>query len=106
MGAAAYFFLAPRFPKDQSVNFVLGDSARDVTDVTVRYASTASDDVSRDVAMHFDRGRAPRVVHHEARLPDGEYLVDIDVRSARGAWTTERRVKLEGGSTNIDVSHE
>jgi|SRR5690348_12382079 len=104
VGAAAYFLLAPRFPKDQSVNVVLGDASRDVTDVTLHYASGSSDDVSRDVTLHYDLGKAPRVVHHEARLPDGDYVVDVEVRTAHGSWNNERHVKLAGGSTSIDVA--
>ena len=105
VGAAAYFLLAPRFPKDQSVNVVLGDSAPDVTDLDVHYASTSSDAITRDLSLHFERGKAPRVVHHEARLPDGDYLVDVEVKSAHGAWSEERRVHLQGGSsTSVDAA--
>jgi hypothetical protein len=104
LGAGAYFLLAPRFPKDQSVNVVLGRAAPEVTDVTLHYGSASNDAVSREVALHFDHGKAPRVVHHEARLPDGEYVVAIEVKSDRGVWSDERRVRLSGGSTSIDVS--
>ena len=55
-------------------------------------------DLVRDVSLHFDKGKAPRVVHHEARLPDGEYLVTIEVRGD-DVWTKERHVHLEGGTT-------
>jgi hypothetical protein len=103
VGVGAYFFLAPRFPKDQSVNVVLGDRAPQVTEVTMRYASQKDADLRRDVSFHFDKGKAPRVVHHEARLPDGDYLVTIEMRGAANGeddvWTKERRVRLEGGST-------
>ena len=98
VGVGAYFFLSPRFPKDQSVNVILGDRAASVTEVTMRYASEKDADLRRDVALHFDKGKAPRVVHHEARLPDGDYLVTIEVRGD-DVWTKERRVRLEGGST-------
>ena len=98
LGVGAYFFLSPRFPKDQSVNVVLGDRATSVTEVTMRYASQKDADLRRDVSFHFDKGKAPRVVHHEARLPDGDYLVSIEVRGD-DVWTKERRVRLEGGST-------
>jgi hypothetical protein len=101
----AYFFLAPRFPKDQSVNVVLGDAAPDVTEVTLHYATDDDPEAARDVTLRFDRGRAPRVVHHEARLADGDYVVSIEVRSDRRAWSDSRRVTLHGGgSTSIDVS--
>lgn len=104
LGAGAYFFLAPRFPKDQSVNVVLGDRAPHVTEVTMRYSSDNDADLKRDVSFHFDKGKAPRVVHHEARLPDGPYTVTIEVR-ADDVWTKERHVRLEGGSsTQIEAS--
>jgi hypothetical protein len=100
LGAGAYFFLSPRFPKDQSVNVVLGDRAPSVTELTMRYASDKEPDLRRDVSFHFDQGKAPRVVHHEARLPDGDYLVTIETRAnGDDVWTKERRVRLEGGST-------
>jgi hypothetical protein len=98
LGVGAYFFLAPRFPKEQSMNVVLGDRAPSVTEVTMRYASNKDADLRRDVAFHFDKGKAPRVVHHEARLPDGDYVVTIEMRGD-DVWTKERRVRLEGGST-------
>ncbi len=108
VGVGAYFFLAPRFPKDQSVNVVLGDAAAEVTDLSLHYATSGDGDhdAARDVAMHFERGKAPRVVHHEARLADGEYVVSIELRGEGGrAWSDERRIALHaGGSTSIDVS--
>jgi hypothetical protein len=104
VGAAAYFILSPRFPKDQSVNVVLGDRAPVVTEVTMRYASDRDADLRREVSFHYDKGKAPRVVHHEARLPDGDYVVTIEMRGDE-VLTKERRVRLEGGSTTqIEVS--
>jgi len=108
VGVGAYFFLAPSLPKDQSVNVVLGDAAPNVNEVTLRYDSAKGDtDWSRQVTLRFDSSAgAPRVVHHEARLPDGEYVIAIEARGAAGtAATAERRVDLRGGSsTSIDVS--
>jgi hypothetical protein len=98
VGAGAYFLLSPRFPKDQSVNVVLGDRAPSVTELTMRYSSDKDADLRRDVRFHFDKGKAPRVMHHEARLPDGDYVVSIEMRGDE-VWTKERRVHLEGGST-------
>jgi hypothetical protein len=103
LGVGAYFVLAPKFPKDQSVNVVLGDAAPSVTEVSMHYASDQDAELARDVTLRFDKGKAPRVVHHEARLPDGDYRVAIEVRSDH-VWTKERRVRLEGGSTSIDVA--
>ena len=103
LGVGAYFLLAPKFPKDQSVNVVLGEAAPQVTEVTMHYGSDKDGELARDVSLRFDKGKAPRVVHHEARLPDGDYTVAIEVRGER-TWTKERRVHLEGGSTTqIDV---
>ena len=104
VGVGAYFFLSPRFPKDQSVNVVLGDRAPQVTEVTMRYASDKEAVLRRDVSFHYDKGKAPRVVHHEARLPDGDYVVTIETRGD-DVLTKERRVHLEGGSTTqIEVA--
>lgn len=100
---AAYFWLNPRLPKDQSVNVVLGDSAPTVTEVAVSYAHDG--DPMREAELRFEPGQAPRVVHHEPRLPDGDYVVGIRVRSARGIVERQRRVTLAStGSTAIDVS--
>jgi len=105
VGAGAYFFLSPRFPKDQSVNVVLGDRAPQVTEVTMRYASSTDVDLRRDVSFRFDKGKAPRVVHHEARLADGDYVVTVETRGDDDVVTKQRRVRLEGGSTTqIEVS--
>ncbi len=102
LGVGAYFVLSPKVPKDQSVNVVLGSAAPAVTEVSMHYASEKDADVSRDVTLHFDKGKAPRVVHHEARLPDGDYLVQIEI-GGEHTWTKERRVHHQGGSTSIDV---
>ena len=99
LGAGAYFLLAPKLPKDQSVNVVLGEAAPAVTEVTMHYGSEKDSDLARDVSMQFDEGKAPRVVHHEARLPDGDYVVTVEVRTEHDTWTKERRVHLESGST-------
>jgi hypothetical protein len=102
----ACFWLAPRFPKDQSVNVVLGDSSPAVTELALQYRSvaTTSDEVAREAVFAFAEGAAPRVVHHAPRLPDGEYVVDVRVRSRKGAADKKRRVTLNGGgSTSIDL---
>lgn len=109
VGVGAYFFLAPAFPKDQSVNVVLGDAAPSIQEVTLRYDPAKGDsDWSRQVTWRFDgsRSRAPRVVHHAPRLPDGDYVIAIEARGAGGvAATEERRVQLRSdSSTSIDVS--
>lgn len=104
----AYFLLAPSFPKDQNVNVVLGDAAPQVREVTLRYdPAKGENDWSRQVTLRFDsQAGAPRVVHHQARLPDGDYVISIEARGAAGmAASTERRVQLRGeSSTSVDIS--
>ncbi len=104
LGAALYFFLAPRWPKDQSVNVVLGDGASRVREVTLRYESAGDDAWSREATFLYDENKAPRVVHHAPRLPDGDYVVEIELQSDAGATTVSRNVALRGGSTSIDVA--
>ena len=101
LAISAYFFLTPRLPKDQAVNVVLGDDADRVTDITLRYTVEGETETAREATFHYDH--APRVVHHEARLPNGDYVLVVDLRGA-GAAHVERKVTLNGGSTSIDVS--
>ena len=100
---AVYFWLGPRLPKDQSVNVVLGDSAPEVTELALAY--THDGDPVREADLTFEPGHAPRVVHHAPRLPDGDYVIGIRIRSKRGLAERQRRVALQSsGSTAIDVS--
>jgi hypothetical protein len=98
-----YFLFAPRLPKDQTLELVLGDASRDVTAVRVAYEDARTDWTS-EVELNFEAGRAPRVVHHEAHMPDGEYVVGIDVVTAARTTHVERRVAFRGGTTAVDVS--
>ena len=103
VGLAAYFWLGPRFPKDQSVNVVLGDSAPDVTEVALSY--THDGEPLREAVLHYAPGGAPRVVHHEPRLPDGEYVIGVRVKRRDGVFAKNRHVDLRsGGSTSITLS--
>ena len=101
LALGGYFILSPRLPKDQTVNLVLGDDAEQVTDVTLRYTAEGESETAREATFHFDH--APRVVRHDARLPNGDYMLAVDLRG-QGAAHIERRVALAGGSTNVDVS--
>ncbi len=104
VAAAVYFVMGPQFPKDQSVNVVLGDVAPEATEVSLRYTPPSDRTAARDVVMRFERGKAPRVVHHEARLADGPYLLAVEVRGTTGTLSEERRIELRGGgSTSVDV---
>jgi hypothetical protein len=102
LAAAAYVWLGPHVPKDQSVNVILGDSAPTVTEVALQYA--ANGEPVREAVLRYELGRAPRVVHHEPRLPDGAYVVDVRVHGAHGVVDTERHVELHAsGSTSITL---
>ena len=103
--AALAFWVGPTWPKDQTVHLVLGNGARAVEEVSVRYAPSASpEDWTREVTFRYPRGAAPRIVTHAPRLPDGEYLVEIDVASESARSQTRRQVRLGGGASSIDVS--
>lgn len=98
-----YFLFAPRLPKDQTIEIVLGDAASKVTDVRLSYDDPRHDWAS-EVELSFDGKPAPRVVHHEAKMPDGDYKLSIDVSGHGSGTHVERNVSLRGGTTSVDVS--
>ncbi len=105
LALGGYWFLSPHLPKDQSVNVVLGDDAAGIQDVTLRYVAHGEAETAREATFHFDH--APRVVHHEPRLPDGDYDLSIELRGGAPALSAhvDRRVSLSGGATtSVDVS--
>src|SRR5580658_45293 len=104
-GAAAYFSLSPKWPSEQSLHIALGDQAPRVEEVRVRCGGGS--DWAREVTFHYAKGQAPRMVSYEPKLANGEYLVEIEVRTDDASVRTEdRRVRLEGGSTSIDLSRQ
>jgi hypothetical protein len=112
VGVAVYFFLAPRAPVDQGIRIVLGEAAPRVTEVDVRYVATgANPDVAREVTFRYAPGAAPRIVSHEPRLANGDYVVQMEFdlstaspQVAQGHVTVDRPVTLLGGTTSLDVS--
>lgn len=98
-----YFLFAPRLPKDQVVEVVLGDAAPKVTEVRLSYDDPAHD-WSSEVDLSFAGKPAPRVVHHESHMPDGDYKLSIDVSGHDHGTHVERNVSLRGGTTSVDVS--
>jgi hypothetical protein len=111
-GLAAALPLAQRWPKEQTVHYVLGDAAPRVQELDARWSEGTSagagggaeDDVSREATFRYARGQAPRVVTHLPRLPDGDYTVEIDVVTGSERSTVTRRIKLAGGATSIDLA--
>lgn len=105
---------------ERAVNHEPPDTAE--TSSTAREAEEpSSNDHSPPIARHTPRRRiasiaflvfgllvatylGPRVVAHELRLPNGEYRLDIEVDTRDGRRAVQRRVTLEGGSTQVDVS--
>lgn len=103
-GLAAALLLGRRWPREQTVHYVLGDGAPRVQEVDARWADGAGDEWTREATFRYPAGRAPRVVTHEPRLPDGDYTVEIDIVAERDRSTVRRRVTLGGGSTSIELA--
>ena len=106
LGAALVvaMLLARHWPKEQTVHYVLGDAAGRVQEVDARWAQGAgAEDWMREASFRYAPGKAPRVVTHEPRLPDGDYTVEIDIQGASERNTVRRRVTLAGGPLSIDL---
>jgi hypothetical protein len=109
-GAALYFTLAPHWPKDNVIHVVLGPAAPEVEDIHLRYAPAPKngpmvEDWTRETEFRFPGGSAPRVVTHEPRVADGDYVVEIEIlKTSHAIVRVQRRVTLEGGTTSLDVS--
>jgi hypothetical protein len=112
-GLVAYMVTAPQVPHTQTVHYILGDAAPRVDELRVRYAPYApapghaemAEDWTREVAFRFADGGAPRIVTHEPRLADGDYVVEIEIVSRAHANTTAKsRASLVGDPTSLDVS--
>lgn len=99
--------LARGWPKEQTVHYVLGDAAPRVEEVDARWADgKARGDESwmREATFRYAPGRAPRVVTHEPRLPDGEYTVEVKIAAASATNVVTRHVHLAGGAMSINLS--
>ena len=111
---------ARQWPKEQTVHYVLGDAAPLVTEVDARWAAATGgaeatdEDWTREASFRYAPGKAPRMVTHEPRLPDGDYTVEIDIVAASelkdGSRAPEKNdvkvrkhVTLAGGATSIEL---
>jgi hypothetical protein len=113
-GLAAAMPLAERWPREQTIHYVLGDGAPRLRELEARWVEakveakgdgdSTSPEALRDATFHFAPGQAPRIVTHVPRLADGDYLVDIDLASGDARATVSRHVTLSGGATSIDLS--
>jgi hypothetical protein len=99
--------LAPKWPAPQTVHYVLGSGAARVEEIDARWGTADGrgepEDWTHDASFRYAAGRAPRVVTHQPRLPDGDYRVQIEIVSDRDRRVVERRVTLGGGVTSIDL---
>jgi hypothetical protein len=105
--AATAATLGPRWPHDQSIRYELGDAAPRVEEVEARWSpqeAKGDDDCAREVTFRYAPGRAPRTVPHAARLADGDYRVEIELRAGGRTAIVDRRVSLRGGVTSIDLA--
>ncbi|HEY8038867.1 MAG TPA: hypothetical protein VIF15_03705 [Polyangiaceae bacterium] len=105
---AGAMFFARRWPRDQTVHYVLGDAALRVEEVDARWAPAdapgTAEDWTREASFRYAPGKAPRVVTHEPRLPDGDYTVEIEIVAANERNLVRRRVSLGGGATQIELA--
>jgi hypothetical protein len=95
-----------KWPRDQTVHYVLGDAAPRVEEVDARWgeARMAPEDWTREATFRYAPGGAPRVVTHEPRLPDGDYTVQIEILASRERNVVTRHVRLAGGVTSIELA--
>ncbi len=112
---AAAATLKPHWPKDQAIRYDLGAAAPRIEELDVRWtpagaahpgaASERDDsDTARDVSFRYAPGRAPATVTHTPRLPDGDYDVDVELRSGAHVAQVHRKVTLQGGTTTLDLT--
>lgn len=108
LGALAVAFVLMRgWPKDQVLHFSFGDSAARVRELRVRYETPGGgEEPDRGADLRFPSG-APRVVTHEPRLPDGDYVLELSIGTVSRETTITRRAHLESGSTTtLDLSRD
>lgn len=105
-GLLVALYFGTKAPRDQHVRLVLGERSSAVTGVALQYVvdgAGAADEVAREARLAFPEG-APRVVSHDPSLADGDYRLRIDLETRQGRRSAERRVRLGGGSTQIDLT--
>ena len=107
---AAGATLKPRWPKDQSIHYALGDASQRVEELDARWAlardtrDKSADEWSREATFRYAPGAAPRTVAHTARLADGDYVAEIEIKAGGHTAIVQRKVTLEGGSTTLDLA--
>lgn len=105
-GLLGYQLLSPSLPHEQHVRLMLGATAPKVTRVDLAYVTVPaveSTPPARRVDFAYRPGDAPRVVSHDPELPNGRYLLKIDVISTAGQSALEREVELSGKTISVDL---
>ena len=103
-------WLARRSPTDQTIHYVLGNEASRVEELDARWDDNPSADGPRDwvreAKYRYQPGTAPRIITHEPRLRNGDYLVELEVALAGplpSRAVLHKHIHLTGGVTYIDV---
>jgi len=103
-GGLVAALLAPAIPEDQTVIFRLRED--DVRSLSATFTRRGDDEPLGGVTLAFD-GHAPRDVTHRVALPNGEYVLTIDVGRDEGTSAAQtsmmRQVILQGGVTTVFV---
>ncbi len=102
----------PSLPHAQQIVFRLGDDHDDVRRIDATWTRAGEREPLGGVTLRFTPP-APRSVHHDLSVPDGDYVLAIDVEHVEtsragqgtlpGAATAHyvRRVRLHGGETTV-----
>jgi hypothetical protein len=105
---AVALLLGQKWPKDQTVHYVLGDAASRVEEIDARWGESRARDEGgkwfREATFRYAQGAAPRVVTHAPRMPDGDYTVELEIVASNAKNVVTRHVRLEGGVTTIDLA--
>ena len=99
--------VAKRWPKDQTIHYVLGDAAARVEEVDARWAAgkvIAPDQWINEATYHYPPGQAPRVVTQEPHFADGNYTVEIVILADNQKSIVRKQLTLVGGVTSIDLA--
>lgn len=106
VAVAAFLLFGPKLPREQPLRVSLGENAPSVREIVLRYRPSSgdlTDDVLREVSFRFPKGDAPRLLRHEPRLVDGEYVLEIEVVTNQARATIKRDVGFFGGASSIDI---
>jgi hypothetical protein len=95
----AYAMIDRQLPRERDVVLDLGESALEVSDVEASWirARSGSEEAELTTRWHFAKGTAPVRLKTRARLPDGEWEVEVGVQryGAPGEARWSGRVNLE-----------